>query len=231
MSWINDGLPARSPRPVFTRPQCMDLRSHPALLALRQLSRAAPPCPTTSSPLGRLHHTDIQDLRASLGACGVTPTLRLRVRVYFFFHVDRWDRADAANGLLRARRDLDQCVPVGGTPPYTFLWSTSETSDSIFRWPRHLYPFRQRYSSCPPASTSVVVRKFMPAHTRRMPRVTSIVCGDGLPCNGRQHYQAPAVASGSAAVGPFLPVSPNLNATYMPTPAELPAGSVDLSSR
>ncbi|MCW5898132.1 MAG: gliding motility-associated C-terminal domain-containing protein [Flavobacteriales bacterium] len=116
----------------------------------------------------------------------------------------------------------------GGTPPYSYLWSTGETSSSIFVGPGTYTVTLNDASNCPPATAQVVVNGFANPITASAGD-DILVCGQStsVPLNGSVTGVTTGIWSGGQGV--FLPSPETLGATYQPTPAEIAAGFVQLT--
>ncbi|MBS1582709.1 MAG: SprB repeat-containing protein, partial [Bacteroidetes bacterium] len=121
-------------------------------------------------------------------------------------------------------------VGAGGTPPYTYLWNTGETTASIFVGPGNYTVQLGDTSRCPPTSASVVVTQFQQV-IEALAGPDILVCGQGasgaVTLNGAVTGASGGLWSGGA--GTFIPGPGTLNATYTPTAAEIAAGSVQLT--
>lgn len=116
----------------------------------------------------------------------------------------------------------------GGTPPYSYVWSTGAITADIFVGPGTYSVVLGDASDCPPTSASVVVSQF--AQTiAALPGDDILVCGQQsfVTLNGAVTGASGGLWSGGA--GTFSPSPAALNATYTPTPAEIAAGIVQLT--
>ncbi|PLX10965.1 MAG: hypothetical protein C0594_04165, partial [Marinilabiliales bacterium] len=120
-------------------------------------------------------------------------------------------------------------TPSGGAPPYSYLWNTGQTTDSIEVFSAGYYTV-QVYdtTNCPPVSDTVLVV----SHTTNI----SAEAGDDIPVcennlvanlNGVV-YQAFGGVWSSTGTGSFSPDSTNLLANYNATAADYASGSVSL---
>ncbi len=116
----------------------------------------------------------------------------------------------------------------GGTPPYNYLWSTGETSASIFTGPGTYTVLMSDATDCPPTSTEVMVTQFAQP-IQAIPGDDILVCGQDATVylNGTVTGASGGVWSGGN--GTFTPSTETLDAIYTPTTAEVTAGSVQLN--
>lgn len=118
-------------------------------------------------------------------------------------------------------------TPSGGAPPYTYIWSTGETTQTIAVGPGTYWVQVNDTTNCPPVFDTVVVT----SHT--LP-ITANTGGDQILCSDTpivDLFGQVQVATGgtwSGGSGTFLPDPDSLDVTYTPTPAEISAGSVML---
>lgn len=117
----------------------------------------------------------------------------------------------------------------GGTTPYTYLWNTGETTQSIFVSSVGTYFVELGDTSgCPPTTDTVVVTSFANP-------ITANAGGDQTICNDETAVSLSGsvlAASGGEWIGgngTYNPSNTSLNTTYSPTPAEITSGVLDLS--
>jgi len=116
----------------------------------------------------------------------------------------------------------------GGTPPYNYLWNTGETTATISGGVGTYSVILGDISGCPPVSTSVTVTAF--ANT-----ITANAGADQTVCATNPNVTLAGSVTGvttgawSGGSGTYIPNNTSLNATYIPTAAELAAGSVTLT--
>jgi len=114
----------------------------------------------------------------------------------------------------------------GGTPPYTYNWSTGDTTQSSFVGVGTYSVTISDATDCPPVADTITVTSFASTITANAGLDTSI-CVENLPVPLSGSITA---ASGGVWVGngSFSPNDSNLAVTYTPTPGELTAGTSDL---
>ncbi|MCB0768377.1 MAG: SprB repeat-containing protein, partial [Flavobacteriales bacterium] len=119
-------------------------------------------------------------------------------------------------------------VGSGGTPPYSFQWSTGASTPSIFVGPGTYSVVMSDATNCPPANTQVVVTQFAQP-IQAIPGDDILVCGQAgqVTLNGAVTGASGGIWSGGN--GSFSPNTTTLNAVYTPTAAEIAAGSVQLT--
>lgn len=119
---------------------------------------------------------------------------------------------------------------VGGVPPYSYLWSTGETTATINVNAGGTYFVEiTDAEGCSAGRDTVEVIQYLTA-------ITANAGSDVLACNAAgTEVSLNGVITGSTnaiwtgGAGTFLPNATTLNATYVPTSAELLAGSVTLT--
>ncbi len=121
---------------------------------------------------------------------------------------------------------------VGGLAPYTYLWNTGATTQSITAATAGTYSvIIDDGTSCPIAFDTVIVTDFPSA-------IIADAGPDRIECNSSSPFAIPLNGSVQAATGgiwsstgtgSFSPNNSTLNANYLPSPAELAAGSVLLT--
>ena len=120
-------------------------------------------------------------------------------------------------------------VASGGTPPYTYLWNTGNPSSAITVGAGTYSVQLSDVSGCPPTNNSVTVTSFSVTITA-IAGSDQTVCSQTAPVailNGAVLGASGGVWSGGAGV--FSPNNTTLNATYIPTAAEIAFGSVNLT--
>ncbi|MDQ3190715.1 MAG: SprB repeat-containing protein, partial [Bacteroidota bacterium] len=117
---------------------------------------------------------------------------------------------------------------VGGSPPYTYLWNTGATTQSIFVGPGTYSVILGDNSDCPPTSASITVTQFASAIASNA-GTDIIVCAQSPVATLNGSVQAASGGIWSGGAGMFSPDNTTLNATYTPTAAEIANGSVTLT--
>jgi PKD repeat protein len=118
--------------------------------------------------------------------------------------------------------------PTGGTPPYNYIWSTGETTQSIFVGVGTYAVVIGDASGCPPVTTNVTVTAFAATITANAGAdINTCNLNPTVTLNGSVTGTTTGIWSGG--LGTFTPGNTTLNATYTPTPAELASGSVTLT--
>jgi large repetitive protein len=116
----------------------------------------------------------------------------------------------------------------GGTPPYSYLWNSTNPSPSINVGAGTYNVVLSDASGCPPTSASVTVTSFSVAITANAgPDDTTCSQSPATILNGAITGASGGIWSGGA--GTFSPSNTALNAVYTPTAAELAAGFVNLT--
>lgn len=125
-------------------------------------------------------------------------------------------------------------VPIGGTAPYTYLWtgpsSNGATTSTILASVPGLYTLTiTDATGCPAATTNVTVTQFANTITANAgPDIT--VCRSPIPTitiNGTVTGVSTGIWSGGS--GTYSPSSTSLTLNYTPSAAELAAGTVTLT--
>lgn len=116
----------------------------------------------------------------------------------------------------------------GGSPPYTYLWNTGSTAQSINAGVGTYSVLLHDASNCPPASAAVTVTSFSVAITANAGADVTVCSQSPIATlNGSVTGASGGIWSGGAGV-----ISPNnttlSGATYTPTFAEISAGFVNL---
>ncbi len=149
------------------------------------------------------------------------------VRVYFIddFFVDIFpDSAVICFGAVNA---VITANATGGAPPYSYLWNTAETTQSISVGVGTYWVEVHDTSVCGPGYDTVVVTQHLaPITANAGPDQIVCVTNPNVSLNGNVTVATGGVWSNGN--GSFLPDSATLNATYIPTVAEIAAGFVTL---
>lgn len=114
----------------------------------------------------------------------------------------------------------------GGAPPYTYLWSTGETTQSIsVNTPGTYSVLVKDTTSCPEAEAEVIVRAYLsPTRANAGPDVTSCANNPNAVLTGSVQSASGGIWTGGN--GTYSPSETSLTVTYTPTPAEIATGSV-----
>lgn len=150
------------------------------------------------------------------------------VRVYFIDTSSVSIYPEAPVVCFGATNAQITAYPDGGAPPYTYLWSTGETTQSISVGIGTYWVQVNDTTDCPPKFDTVVV-------TQHAAPITANAGPDQLNCISNPNAQLAGnvtVATGgiwSGGTGTFVPDPTALNAVYIPTPAEVTAGWVTLT--
>jgi hypothetical protein len=115
----------------------------------------------------------------------------------------------------------------GGTPPYNYLWSTGDTTQSIFVNVGTYWVTLGDSSGCPPTYDTVVVTSFaLPISCNAGADQT--ICSDNVPISLAGSVVAATGGVWSGGSGTYTPNDSSLNITYAPTLAEIASGSLSL---
>jgi len=116
----------------------------------------------------------------------------------------------------------------GGTPPYSYLWNTGSTLQTINAGVGTYSVLLHDASNCPPASAAVTVTSFSVAITANAGADETICAQNPIaPLNGSVTGASGGIWSGGAGV--FSPNNTTLSgSTYTPTSTELANGFVNL---
>ena len=116
----------------------------------------------------------------------------------------------------------------GGAPPYTYSWSNGVTTASNFVGAGTYTVTVADTTNCPAATATVTVTSFTATITANAgPDI--IVCAGNLPVNLTGSVTGVTTGQWGGGTGTFSPSSTSLSCTYMPSAAEIAAGTVTLS--
>ena len=116
----------------------------------------------------------------------------------------------------------------GGTPPYNFLWNTGATTATIAGGVGTYTVLMGDASGCPPVSTTVTVTSF--ANTITANAGTDLItCGTNPSVTLNGSVTGVTTGEWTGGNGTFVPNNTTLNASYVPTAAEIASGSVTLT--
>ncbi|MBI5541281.1 MAG: gliding motility-associated C-terminal domain-containing protein [Bacteroidia bacterium] len=119
-------------------------------------------------------------------------------------------------------------IPSGGTPPYTYLWNTGATTQSINGGPGTYTLLVNDASGCTPVSVMVTITSY-PVAVSANAGANQILCNTNTIVSLTGTVTAATGGIWSGGTGVFLPSNTSLNCTYTPTPAEVIAGNVILT--
>lgn len=186
-------------------------------------------CDTVSvTPSGFIPpYVDYQVCGASIGGCGQTPTCDT-LRVHF--------NPPLIASILPVNPTVcfgntgtNITVNVqGGSPPYSYIWSTGATTQTIYVPPGTYSVQVSDTSNCPPTVATVTVGSFTATITANAgPDIH--LCNNAFPIQLNGSVTGVTTGQWFGGSGVFQPSSTALNATYMPTSSEVSAGQVTLS--
>ncbi|MFN3916714.1 MAG: PKD domain-containing protein [Flavobacteriales bacterium] len=188
-------------------------------------------CSTCSSPNvqaqpGFPPFVDFQVCGVPIGGCVTTPTC-LTVRVYFnstllvdILPINPTVCYGAAGTTITATGS-------GGTPPYQYLWSTGETTASIFVGAGTYQVILSDGSGCPPTTNIITVTEFLQP-------ITAFAGNDTTICYYDLPFQLNGIVTGvttgvwSNTSGTFSTSDTDLNTVFMPSQSEINSGSTSL---
>jgi gliding motility-associated-like protein len=179
-----------------------------------------------SAQVGFPPFVDFQICGLPLGGCDTIPTCDT-VRVTFNSTLAATILPLNPTVCFGATGTTITCNGGGGTPPYNYLWSTGDTTQSIYVNVGTYYVTLGDSSGCPPTYDTVVVTAFANTITANA-GIDQVVCLDDLPITLSGSV---AIATGgywSGGNGVYTPNDSTLNITYMPTSTEIANGSVTL---
>lgn len=116
----------------------------------------------------------------------------------------------------------------GGIGPYTYSWSPNVSNSSAVVVGPGTYTVRVfDNTGCPPTTATAIVNSFtLPITANPGPTQTLCKLSPNVALNGTVNIATGGIWSGGN--GSFTPTTTALNATYIPTPAEISTGSVQL---
>ncbi len=114
----------------------------------------------------------------------------------------------------------------GGTPPYSYSWSTGDTTSSIFVNTGTYILTVSDTSGCPPTSDTITVTAFSQPITANAGNDQLLCLDDPVVLSGS--ITAATGGTWSGGNGTFAPHNDSLNTTYLPTAQEIAGGGVTL---
>ena len=116
----------------------------------------------------------------------------------------------------------------GGTPPYSFVWSTGSTATSITAGPGTYTVILSDASGCPPTQATVTVTIFTePITAAAGPDQTVCAANPNTTLQGSVTGATGGIWSGGSGV--YLPNNTTMNITYVPSSGEVSIGYVNLT--
>jgi gliding motility-associated-like protein len=150
------------------------------------------------------------------------------VRVYFY--------SDLAAGInpvnpticFGSNTALLTATVTGGLGPYTYSWTTGSTNTAVSVGPGTYTVLVSDKTGCPPTTATAVVSQFtLPISANAGPDLTLCKSNPNVSLSGTIGIASGGVWAGGA--GSFVPSATLLSTTYIPTPGEISAGSVQLT--
>jgi len=111
----------------------------------------------------------------------------------------------------------------GGSPPYSYQWSTGDTTQTINVTAGTYWVILSDTSNCPPVQNTITVTQFTNVITAFAGNDTTI-CKDFLPISLTGQVTGVTTGTWSGGNGTFSPHVDSLNITYNPSPSELAQG-------
>jgi len=150
------------------------------------------------------------------------------VRVYFYNDLIAAINPSVATICYGQTNALLTATVSGGLAPYSYTWSTGSNNQTVSVVPGTYTVYINDNTGCPPTSATAVVNSFsIPISANAGPDQTLCKSSPNANLSG-----SIVLASGgmwSGGTGTYSPSQSSLNITYIPTPAELVTGSVQLS--
>lgn len=185
-------------------------------------------CPTTIVTGGNNYppFIDYEVCGRPTGGCLPTPTCDT-VRVFFFRTLNVQITPQQPTICFGQLGTWIKANPSGGQTPYSYLWNTNETTDSIFVGVGTYIVELTDGTGCPPAYDTVIVTSFANPITADA-GTDDTICNQSLPIILNASVIAASGGVWSGGNGVFTPSDSILNPTYSPTAAELTNGFVEL---
>jgi len=149
------------------------------------------------------------------------------VRVYFYNDLTANIQPSVTTICFGSNTAVLTVTASGGIGPYTYGWSTSSTNTSVVVGVGSYSVTVFDNTGCPPTTATAVVNSFtLPITANAGPAQTLCKFSPIVSLNGSVNIASGGIWSGGN--GSFTPSTTVLNATYIPTPAEVSTGSVQL---
>lgn len=150
------------------------------------------------------------------------------VRVYFYPALNAGINPTLTTICFGSNSAVLTATTNGGLPPYTYTWSTASNNSVVTVGPGTYTLLTNDRTNCPATSATAIVNQFTSAISA-LPGPNQNYCktNPNASLNGSITIATGAVWSGGSGV--FSPTTTVLNPQYIPTPAEVQTGSVQLS--
>lgn len=150
------------------------------------------------------------------------------VRVYFYTDLLVGINPTLTTICFGSTNALLTATASGGLPPYTFSWSPGSSSATAVTVGPGTYTVEVfDGTGCPPSTATAVVNQYtLPISANAGPNFTVCKSSPNVALNGTVTNATGGAWSGGT--GSFTPTSNSVSTTYVPTAAELTAGSVQL---
>jgi gliding motility-associated-like protein len=163
---------------------------------------------------------------ASLGGCGTTPTCDT-LRVYFNPPLIASILPVNPTVCFGNTGTTISANVQGGSPPYSYIWSTGATTQSIFVPPGTYSVQVSDTSDCPPTVATVTVGSFTATITANAgPDIH--ICNNQFPVQLNGAVTGVSTGQWIGGAGAYAPSATAMNATYIPTAGEIAAGQMTL---
>jgi len=169
---------------------------------------------------------DYQVCGIALGGCSPPPTCDT-VRVYFNPTLGAQIMPVNPTVCFGSTGTTITASGSGGSPPYSYQWSTGATTPSIFAGPGTYTVTVTDTSNCPPATATITVTSFSATITAQAGPDQS-VCVPNTTVQLAGSVTGVSTGAWSGGSGTFAPSNTALNATYTPSQSEINAGQATL---